>query len=95
MRRGHGVRLDGGLQAVDPEPLLHPANRMRQLVDIRHVADALVVEHPPLEIAVELVEGSLADADHGRAGRGQAAHEFALVGRECRLDEYDVHYLRS
>ena len=59
--------------------------------DVGDVADLLVVEHPVAELLVEQVHRALADADHVRADRGQPAHELALVRREGRLDEDDVH----
>src|SRR5665213_3158156 len=79
------------LEAVDPEAFLNPAHHVCDRADIRDVADLLVMEHPALQFGVEVVKRPLPDADHGGAGRGEPAHELALVEGKCRLDEDNVH----
>ena len=85
------MRLDGRLERVDPDLALREAHRLDERVDVGDVADLLVVEHPVAKLLVEEVDGSLADADDVRARGREPAHELALVRREGRLDEDDVH----
>jgi hypothetical protein len=85
------VRLDGRLQPVDPEAVLHPPHRLRHRLDVGHRPDLLVVVHPAPQVVVHGVERVLADAHDRRADLRQAAHELTLVAREEGLDEDDVH----
>src|SRR5580704_17727847 len=91
LRRGHGVRLDGGLEPVHPQLVLDPAHRAGHRLDVGNRGHLLVVVQPALELIVEAVDGVLADPDHGRAGLGQSPRELPLVGREERFHEDDVH----
>jgi hypothetical protein len=91
LRRRHLVRLDRRLEAIHPEPPLHPAHGVDEPADVGDVAYLLVVQHPALQLAVELVDAALADADHGGAGGSEPSDEFALIGGKGWFDKDDVH----
>ena len=91
LRGGHGVCLDRQLEGVDPHLALCEPDRIDERADIGDVADLLVVEHPVLQVRVEIVEGALPDPDDGRARCGKPAHELALIQWKRRLDEDDIH----
>ena len=92
-RGGHDVGLDRRFEAVDPHRALDLTHGVEQgaLVDDR--VHLVVVRHGALELVVEPVGRTLADADHGRADLCQGEHERPLVGREGRFEEDDVHDL--
>ena len=91
VRRGHDVRLDRRLQPIDPHHPLDDLHGVVQLALVGDRADLLVVRQPALDVVVEPVLGSLADADHRRPRLGEGAGELLLVVGEARLEEDHVH----
>jgi hypothetical protein len=93
VRRRHDVGLDGRLESIDPDAVLDRTHGVEQRALVDHRVHLLVVQHRRLQLVIELVDMSLADADHGRAHTRQGEHERSLVGRKRGFEEDDVHGL--
>jgi hypothetical protein len=85
------VRFDRGLEAVDPDFALQPANGADHRLLLADGSDLFVVRHPPFEIVVEVILGTLADADHRRAHLREAADELPLIRGKRGFNEDNVH----
>ena len=91
MSGGHDVGLDRRLEAIDPDRTLDLTHGLEQGTLVHDGVHLVVVGHGGLEIVVEPVGRTLADADHRRADLCQGEHERPLVGGEGRFEEDDVH----
>jgi hypothetical protein len=85
------VGLDRGLEPVDPELALHPADDLGHVPDVGDRGHLLVVVHPAPQAGGLGAARERAYAHDRRADLRQAAHELTLVAGEEGLDEDDVH----
>ncbi len=88
---GHLVRLDRRLEPVHPHLFLSPLDRRVQLVLVGDVGDLVVRPHLPAQLVAQSPLGGLTHPDHAGSHARQRGDEPALVVREGRLDEDDVH----
>ena len=87
----HGVGLDRRFEAVDDDDRLDVTHRVGELAGIGDVVDAVVAAHRVTQFRVEGPLLGLTDPNDGGPNTGQRKHKTALVRREGRLDENDVH----
>ena len=85
------MRLNGGLEAVDPLALLAASNRIEHRTLVNHRRNLLVAVEPALQLRVQILHRPFTDSGDAHADFVQGADELPLILRKGRLDKKHVH----